>query len=196
MAVIFIDDLQWADASSLRLLFHLARNLEERAMLVLGAYRPVQALETGPKAERRLEVELRIAECQQKSGVYAEAAKTYATLQSAMRSYYGRGARGILLRVGAQLWHRLLNEAPLTVKPRITFARGLATKENPKPVLDLLAKLFSTKSGDLTVHTLDLDLLLVDHPSPAASGQQDNEPICWVTMGLMREALYCIRCGS
>jgi len=107
-----------------------------------------------------------------------------------LRSYYGRGARGILLRVGAQLWNRLLDEAPLMVKPRIPIARGLATAASPKPALDLLAKLFSTKSGDLTVHTLDLDLLLVDHPSPGASGQRDNEPICWVTMGLVREALH------
>ena len=117
-------------------------------------------------------------------------AQAYADIQKAIRSYYGRGARGILLRVGAQLWHRLLNDAPLTVKPQITFARGLATKDNPKPALDLAAKLFSTKPGDLTVHTLDRDLLLVDHPSHAAAAQRDDESICWVTMGLIREALY------
>lgn len=117
-------------------------------------------------------------------------AKAYADVQKALRAYYGRGARGILLRVGAQLWHRLLNEAPLTVKPQIAFTRGLATKDNPKPALDLAAKLFSTTSGDLTVHTLDRDLLLVDHPSHTASGQHVDEPICWVTMGLVREALY------
>lgn len=117
-------------------------------------------------------------------------AQAYADIQKALRVYYGRGARGILLRVGAQLWHRLLNEAPLTVKPQITFARGLATKDNPKPALDLVAKLFSTKSGDLSVHPLDRDLLLVDHPSHAAAGQHDDEPICWVMLGLVREALY------
>lgn len=117
-------------------------------------------------------------------------ARAYADIQKAMRTYYGRGARGILLRVGAQLWNRLLDEASLTLKPQVALARGLATKERPKPALDLLAKIFSTRSGDITVHTLDLDLLLVDHPSPAANGQQDNEPICWVTMGLVREALY------
>ncbi|MEW5938964.1 MAG: 4-vinyl reductase [Chloroflexota bacterium] len=116
--------------------------------------------------------------------------QAYADLQRALRTYYGRGARGILLRVGAQLWKRLLNEAPLTMKPQISLARGLATKERPKPALDLLAKLFSTNPGDLAVHTLDLDLLLVDHPSPAANGQRDNEPICWTTVGLIREALH------
>jgi predicted hydrocarbon binding protein len=118
------------------------------------------------------------------------AAQAYADIQKAMRTYYGRGARGILLRVGARLWQRVLDEAPLTMRPRIPIARGLATAANPKPALDLLARIFSSRPGDLTVHTLDLDLLLVDHPSPAANGQQDDEPICWVTMGLIREALY------
>lgn len=118
------------------------------------------------------------------------AAQAYADIQKAMRTYYGRGARGILLRVGAHLWKQLLDDAPFTLKPQVALTRGLATKERPKPVLDLLAKLFSTKSGDITVHTLDLDLLLVDHPSHAAAGQHDDEPICWVTQGLVREALY------
>jgi predicted ATPase len=48
--VIFIDDLHWADESSLRLLFHLANHLENRAVLLIGTYRPVEAMETGQHA--------------------------------------------------------------------------------------------------------------------------------------------------
>ena len=132
-----------------------------------------------------------LADCEEVTAMVASSsAQAYADIQKALRAYYGRGARGILQRVGTQLWHRLLADAPLTVKPQIAITRGLATKENPKPALDLAAKLFSTRSGDFTVHTLDRDLLLVDHPSHAASGQHDDEPICWVTLGLVREALY------
>ena len=40
-----------------------------------------------------------------------ESAKTYATLQAAMRTYFGRGARGVLLRVGQRLWNHLLEDA-------------------------------------------------------------------------------------
>ena len=116
-------------------------------------------------------------------------AEAYAGLQQALRTYYGRGARGILLRVGAKFWKRLLAESPLTVKPQIPLARTLASAARPKPALDLLARLLSAKPGDITVHTLDLDLLLVDHVSPTADGQRGDEPICWVTMGLAREAL-------
>jgi predicted ATPase len=48
--IAFIDDLQWADATSLGLLFHLARHLESQPVLFLCAYRPVEALETGTNA--------------------------------------------------------------------------------------------------------------------------------------------------
>jgi predicted hydrocarbon binding protein len=118
------------------------------------------------------------------------AAEAYAGLQQALRTYYGRGARGILLRVGGKFWKRLLNESPLTVKPQIPLARGLSSAARPKPALDLLARLLAAKPGDITVHTLDLDLLLVDHVSPTANSQSDGEPVCWVTLGLMRESLF------
>lgn len=59
-----------------------------------------------------------------------------------------------------------------------------------KPTLDLLAKFLSASPGDITVHTLDLDLLLVDNASPAASGQNESAPICFVTQGLIRESLF------
>jgi len=48
--IAFIDDLHWADASSLGLLFHLARNLQDRAVLFIITYRPVEAMETGVNA--------------------------------------------------------------------------------------------------------------------------------------------------
>lgn len=38
--VLIIDDLQWADAASCALLFHLAQNLREARVLLVGGYRP------------------------------------------------------------------------------------------------------------------------------------------------------------
>jgi predicted hydrocarbon binding protein len=55
--------------------------------------------------------------------------------------------------------------------------------------LELLARSIGTQSGDITVHNVDLDLLLIDHVSPAAEGQHDSTPICYVTQGLIRESL-------
>lgn len=42
--VFFIDDLQWIDDSSAQLLHHLARNLTEDKVMILGAYRPEELL--------------------------------------------------------------------------------------------------------------------------------------------------------
>ncbi|MBN1810286.1 MAG: AAA family ATPase, partial [Anaerolineae bacterium] len=40
--LLVLDDLQWADASSSGLLFHLGRRIEGRRVLIIGAYRPTE----------------------------------------------------------------------------------------------------------------------------------------------------------
>jgi tetratricopeptide (TPR) repeat protein len=49
--VIVLDDLQWADAASTGLLFHLGRRIADRRILLLGAYRP-DDLAQGPEGAR------------------------------------------------------------------------------------------------------------------------------------------------
>lgn len=117
------------------------------------------------------------------------AAKAYATLQAAVRSYFGRGARGVLLRVGQRLWNHLLNDATLGGKAQALVIRRLPLETRRKSALELLSQFLGTRREDITLHTLDLDLLLVDHASPATDGYRDTSPICFVTQGLIRESL-------
>jgi len=119
-----------------------------------------------------------------------ESAKAYASLQAAMRTYYGRGARGVLIRVGQRLWDHLLDDAALGGKAQAAVIKRLPLSTRRKPALELLGKFIGGSTGDITVHTLDLDLLLADHTSPNADGQSASAPICYVTVGLIREALY------
>jgi predicted hydrocarbon binding protein len=119
-----------------------------------------------------------------------QAAEAYANLQLALRTYYGRGARGTLLRIGTKLWEPVLSGASLAAKTQATLVRGLPKSLKRKPVLELLAGILGASRGDITVHTLDLDLLLVDQASPTTLGQQDDSPICFVTLGMIRESLY------
>lgn len=49
--IVFLDDLHWADTSTLSLLFHLAHNFQEQSVLFLCTYRPVEAMEIGPNAK-------------------------------------------------------------------------------------------------------------------------------------------------
>jgi len=118
-----------------------------------------------------------------------KSAKTYASLQAAMRTYYGRGARGALLRVGQRLWHHLLEDAALPGKAQAVVIKRLPLSSRRKSALELLARLVSAQPGDITLHTLDLDLLLVDHTSPTTAGYESRSPICFVTQGLVRESL-------
>jgi len=120
----------------------------------------------------------------------ADSAKAYASLQAAMRAYFGRGARGVLLRVGQRLWNHLLNDAALGGKAQAAVIKRLPLSTRRKSTLELLARWIATQSGDITLHTLDLDLLLVDHASPTAHAQSDSSPICFVTQGLIRESLF------
>jgi predicted hydrocarbon binding protein len=117
-------------------------------------------------------------------------AQAFARLQSALRTYYGRGARGILLRIGAKLWGHLLNDSTFAIKAQAAFIRGLPKSLRRKHALELLSRILSTEVGNITVHTLDLDLLLVDQTSPTTLDQSEDTPICYVTFGLIRECLY------
>jgi predicted hydrocarbon binding protein len=119
-----------------------------------------------------------------------ESTRVYATLQSAMRTYYGRGARGVLLRVGQRLWNHLLEDAALGGKAQALIIKGLPLMARRKSALELLARFIGARPGDITVHTLDLDLLLVDHASPAADGKHETGAVCFVTQGLIGESLY------
>lgn len=119
-----------------------------------------------------------------------ESAKLYAALQEAMRTYYGRGARGVLLRVGQRMWNLLLEDAALGGKAQAALIKRLPFATSRKSILELLARSLGAQSGDITVHNLDLDLLLIDHVSPGTQGQQDPQPICYVTQGLIREGLF------
>ncbi|HEY48379.1 MAG TPA: protein kinase [Anaerolineae bacterium] len=49
--VLVLDDLQWADAASINLLFHLGRRVGEGRILILGAYRPDE-VSLGREGER------------------------------------------------------------------------------------------------------------------------------------------------
>ena len=119
-----------------------------------------------------------------------ESAKTYASMQAALRTYYGRGARGVLLRVGQRLWNFLLDDAALGGKAQAALIKRLPITSRRKSILELLARLIGNQAGDIAVHTLDLDLLVVDHASPAAANEHDSHPICCVTQGLIRESLF------
>jgi predicted hydrocarbon binding protein len=170
--------------SELKFSSRILRRFAETAALELGADQFVAMLSLSklPAEWSQPEIFLKMNA--------VEAANAYAALQVAMRSYFGRGARGVLLRVGQRLWNFLLEDAALGGKAQAAVIKRLPLTARRKSTLELLAKFLGTQSGDIAIHTLDMDLLLVDHVSPAAQAQHDTSPICFVTQGLIRESLF------
>ena len=162
----------------------ILRRFAETVALELGTeqYNGMLALSNLPQEWKKPDTFLKMSP--------ADSAHVYAALQAAMRIYFGRGARGVLLRVGQRLWDRLLEDAALGGKAQAALVKRLPLATRRKSTLELLGKFIGVASGDITIHTLDLDLLLVDHASPTTHDQSASSPICFVTQGLIREGLY------
>src|SRR5262245_55250955 len=86
-----------------------------------------------------------------------DSAHIYAALQTAMRIYFGRGARGVLLRVGQRLWNRLLDDAALGIKAQAAVIKRLPLSTRRKPTLELLAKFMGARRSE--EHTSELQSL-------------------------------------
>jgi len=119
-----------------------------------------------------------------------ELAKVYASFQQVLRLSYGRGARGILLRIGQGMWDRMTDQSNFREKAELEIARRFPVPARRRRMLDLVAGYLREGGGTTSVHTLDLDLLLVDHCAAATAGQSSAEPICFVTLGLIQGALF------
>ena len=119
-----------------------------------------------------------------------EAAKVYASYQQALRLFYGHGARGILLLIGQSMWEKITAQANFREKAELEIARRFPVPARRRRMLELVAGYLREGGGAISVHTLDLDLLLVDHSSAATVGQTSAEPICFVTLGLIQGAFF------
>jgi len=162
----------------------ILKRFAETAALELGAdqFNGMLAMSNLPVDWRKPESFIKVS--------ITDSAHVYAALQAAMRVYFGRGARGVLIRMGQRLWHNLLEDTALIGKTQAAVIKRLPLATRQKPTLELLGKLLSAQSGEVTIHTLDLDLLFADHASPSTHDQTSPAPICFVTQGLIRESLF------
>jgi len=120
----------------------------------------------------------------------ADAARLYASIQQILRLFYGRGARGILLRIGAGMWNRMMAQANFLERAELEIVRRLPVPARRRRMLDQVTGTLRQECGAVSAHTLDPDLLLVGHSATATLNQTSSGPICFVTLGLIQGALF------
>lgn len=116
-------------------------------------------------------------------------ASELAAMQQVIRSYYGQGARGSLNRIGRAVWRQFVQEAPPLKKLRLFLYRFFPEPTRSMRILGALLAVIRTPDGEITLHQADTDLILVDRASDFTHGQVEDEPMCWVTLGMIQEAL-------
>ncbi len=113
----------------------------------------------------------------------------YAALMQAIENYYGRGARGILTRIGYSSFQRLVESRPLLAGFYRLLFRLLPAQNRQLLVLRWLAREIARPGGSVSVHLDDRRVAFVDCEGDATVGRQRDVPICWVTLGEIQEAL-------
>ncbi|MCC7362510.1 MAG: 4-vinyl reductase [Anaerolineales bacterium] len=116
-------------------------------------------------------------------------ATEYATLMQAIENYYGRGARGTLMRIGYAAFLRLVRERRAQAAFYRLWFRLLPLAARRWQVLGWLARELAGPGGRVTVHRDDQHINVVDHTSDPTAGRQRDQAICWMTVGEIQEAL-------
>ncbi len=114
----------------------------------------------------------------------------FAAIQRCVRDYYGRGARGLLLRVGRETWTAMIETASPARKALIRLSKFTPRAYRIRLSLDLLAEKLRGPDGKAEVQPQGQDFLLLDYTSDGTYGQKTAEPVCWSTQGLIQGALF------
>lgn len=116
-------------------------------------------------------------------------ASEYASLLQAIENYYGRGARGMLLRIGYGSFSALTAHQPWRAALHRGLCRLLPRSLQARFVLRWLAQELAFPGGRVRVTTVNQRLALEDYTGDATFGRQRDSEICWVTLGEIIEAL-------
>jgi bacteriochlorophyll 4-vinyl reductase len=114
----------------------------------------------------------------------------YSNLTTAIRVYFGRGARGCLMRVGENLFRDMLKNASPSQRVQLVLIKSLPQPLKVQKMMEYVAASWQIAPGDVTVHSMDQELLFVDRSGRCQYISPESEPVCWVTTGLLQESLY------
>lgn len=110
-------------------------------------------------------------------------------LLQAFRHYYGQGGRGLINRVGRAAWLRLARGLTWQDHLALAFWRFSGGDGQQKKALQLLARFLGDADGQISLHAMDRDLILVDRIADTALEQKEEQPICWNMVGMIQACL-------
>ena len=113
----------------------------------------------------------------------------FAALQKSIRDYYGQGARGILNRAGHQVWHAMVREASPLQKVKLLLAHLLPIPTRCRVAMEILITNLRIQDGQITLENTNQEWILTDTSSVSTYGQTADNPICWLILGEIQEAL-------
>ena len=116
-------------------------------------------------------------------------ASEYAALHQAIEDYYGRGARGALMRIGRSVYRRTLADHPLRARLEWMLLRFMPVEQRAGRVLQQLARRLAGPDGAVRLEQAGAKFVLVDESSFATLGRVAESEVCWVTVGAIQEAL-------
>lgn len=116
-------------------------------------------------------------------------ADEYARLVHAMRSYYGLGARGALVRIGREVFRQQLASRRLEAWLEKLRLRLMPMPQRRLRAVRSLAESMAWPGNDVAVQVGEAELWLIDHTADRTLGQQSDGPSCWVAVGEIAEAM-------
>jgi predicted hydrocarbon binding protein len=116
-------------------------------------------------------------------------AAEYAAAMRAIENYYGRGARGTLLRVGQVFFRQLLAHHPVKARLHHLLYRVLPRRRQQRLVLRWLMQVFAAPDGKPQILSEGGALFVIDDHCDSSFGLRQDAPACWVTLGAIQEAL-------
>jgi predicted hydrocarbon binding protein len=111
----------------------------------------------------------------------------YAAILMALRTYFGRGARGSLIRVGRELFRRRLQDDRL--QWWLNNWRFRLTSVQARPGVALRLLLTDVAQGDGEVQRSVTGLQMIDRSTHRTMSQQSDAPVCWTAIGEIAAAL-------
>lgn len=113
----------------------------------------------------------------------------YAALVQAIEAYYGRGARGTLLRIGQASFQQMLDHERIRAASlRVAFLT-MSREARRLAALRWLAQDLAYPGGRVEAQADGSRALFLDYEGDGVFGRRRETPGCWLTVGKLQEAL-------